>query len=67
MEQSVRNHLECDQAQIALEKSSGSCLQRSNNQPYSRGWKSLVDSSPGLYCVDLAEAYVMQENVSSRI
>jgi hypothetical protein len=29
-------------------------------------WKSLVDSLPKLYCIDLAEAYVMQENVSSR-
>jgi hypothetical protein len=50
-----------------LEKLSGSCLQTSNDQPYSQGWKSLGDSSPGLYCVDLAEAYVTQENVSSRI
>jgi hypothetical protein len=28
---------------------------------YSRGQKSLGDSSPGLYCVDLAEAYVTQK------
>jgi hypothetical protein len=34
---------------------------------YSQVWKSLEDSSPELYCVDLAEAYVMQESVSSRI
>jgi hypothetical protein len=67
MEQSVRNQLERDQVQRALEKSSGSCLQTSNNQPYSRGWKSLGDSSLGLYCVDLAEAYVTRKNVSSRI
>jgi hypothetical protein len=33
---------------------------------YSRVWKSLGDSLPELYCVDLVEAYVMQENVSSR-
>ncbi len=32
-----------------------------------RVWKSIHDSRPGLYCVDLAEAYVTQENVSSRI
>jgi hypothetical protein len=32
----------------------------------SRLWKSLWDSLPELYCMDLAEAYVMQENVSSR-
>jgi hypothetical protein len=29
-------------------------------------WKSLGNSLPELYCVDLAEAYVMQENVSLR-
>jgi hypothetical protein len=33
----------------------------------SRVWKSLEDSLPKLYCIDLAEAYVMQESVSSRI
>ena len=33
----------------------------------SRVWKSLGDSLPELYCVDLAEAYVTQESVSSRI
>jgi hypothetical protein len=32
----------------------------------SRLWKSLGDSLPELYCVDLAKAYVTQENVSSR-
>ncbi len=68
MEQSVRNQLEHNQVQRVLDKSSSSCLQTSNNQPYSwRGRKSLGDSSPGLYCIDLAEAYVTQENVSSRI
>jgi hypothetical protein len=30
-------------------------------------WKSLEDSLPKLYCVDLAEAYVTQESVGSRI
>jgi hypothetical protein len=34
---------------------------------YSRFWKSLWDSFPKLYCVDLAEAYVTQESFSSRI
>jgi hypothetical protein len=29
-------------------------------------WKSLGDSLPELYCVNLAEAYIMWENVSSR-
>jgi hypothetical protein len=33
----------------------------------SRVWKSLEDSLPELYCVDLVKAYVMQEIVSSRI
>jgi hypothetical protein len=33
----------------------------------SQVWKSLWDSLPKLYCIDLAEAYVMQESVSLRI
>ncbi len=32
----------------------------------SQVWKSLQDSLPKLYCIDLAEAYVMQESFSSR-
>jgi hypothetical protein len=34
---------------------------------YSQVWKSLGDSFPKLYCIDLAEAYVTQESVSLRI
>jgi hypothetical protein len=34
---------------------------------YSRVWKSLWDSFPKLYCVNLAEAYVTQESVSLKI
>jgi hypothetical protein len=34
---------------------------------FSRVWKSLWDSFPKLYCIDLAEAYVTRESVSSRI
>ncbi len=67
MEWSVRYHLECNQVWREPEKLSSSCCQTSNNQPYSQFWKSLWDSFPGLYCVDLAEAYVMQESVSLRI
>jgi hypothetical protein len=33
----------------------------------SRVWKSLEGSLPKLYCIDLAEAYVMQESVNLRI
>ncbi len=33
----------------------------------SQVWKSLEDFLPELYCVDLAEAYVMQESASLRI
>jgi hypothetical protein len=33
----------------------------------SRVWKSLGESLPKLYCVDLAEVYVTQESVGSRI
>jgi hypothetical protein len=36
---------------IALSKAQGSCHKTSNNQPYSRVWKSLGDSIPKLYCV----------------
>jgi hypothetical protein len=36
---------------IALRKAQGSCHRTSNNQPYSRVWKSLRDSLPKLYCV----------------
>ncbi len=66
LEQSVRNQLERNQVQRVLEKPSGSYLLTSNNQPISLVWKSLCDSSPGLYCVDFAETYVTQENVSLR-
>ncbi len=31
----------------------------------SQVWKSLEDSLPELYCIDLVEAYVMQESASS--
>ncbi len=34
---------------------------------FSQVWKSLWDSFPKLYCIYLAEAYIMQESVSSRI
>jgi hypothetical protein len=54
------------------------CQERLGNRPEavikqatinfdSRVWKSLGDSLPKLHCVDLAEAYVTQENVSLRI
>ncbi len=59
--------MECDQVQRVLEKPSSSCLLTSNNQPISLVQKSLCDSSPRLYCIDFAKAYVMQENVSLRI
>ncbi len=36
---------------IALSKAQESCHKTSNNQPYSRVWKSLGDSIPKLYCV----------------
>jgi hypothetical protein len=67
LEWSVRNQLDCNQVQRALEKLSGSYLLTSNNQPISLVRTSLCNSSPGLYCIDFAEAYVTQENVSMRI
>ncbi len=36
---------------IALSKAWGSCHKTSDNQPYSRVWKSLGDSRPELHCV----------------
>jgi hypothetical protein len=33
----------------------------------SQVWKSLEDSLPELYCIDLVEAYVAQKSVSLRI
>jgi hypothetical protein len=36
---------------IALSKVQGSCHKTSNNQPYSRVWKSFGDPIPELYCV----------------
>ncbi len=61
MEQSVRNHLERNQVWRAHEKSSSSCRQTSNNQPYSQVRKSLWDTFPELCCIDLAEAYATQK------
>jgi hypothetical protein len=36
---------------IALSEVQGSCHRTSDNQPYSRVWKSLGDSLPELYCI----------------
>ncbi len=36
---------------IALSEARGSCHKTSDNQPYSRVWKSLGDSIPELYCI----------------
>jgi hypothetical protein len=38
---------------IAMSEVQGSYHKTSVNQPYSRVWKSLVDSIPELYCVAL--------------
>jgi hypothetical protein len=58
--------------------SANKCKERLGNCPeavirqaticiYSQDWNSLGDSLPELYCIDLAEAYVTQESVSSGI
>jgi hypothetical protein len=63
---------------IKLDWNTNKCKERLGNCPeafirqatinlYSQVWKSLGDSLPELYCVDLAEAYVTQESVSLRI
>jgi hypothetical protein len=36
---------------IAMSKAQGSCHKTSNNQPYSRVWKSLGGYIPELYCI----------------
>jgi hypothetical protein len=55
--------LECNQVPRAL----GAVIRQATINLNSRVWKSLEDSLPKLYCVDLVEAYVTQESVSSRI
>jgi hypothetical protein len=40
-------------------------LRKATINLYLQVWKSLGDSFPKMYCVDLGEAYVAQENVSS--
>ncbi len=56
---------------IKCEERLGSCpeavVRQATINLYSRVWKSLGDSFPKLYYVDLAEAYVTQESVSLRI
>jgi hypothetical protein len=53
--------------QRALGKSSQSCHGQITINLYSRVWKSLEDSLPELYCIDLAEAYVTRESASLSI
>jgi hypothetical protein len=67
MEQSARNHLERHQVQRASEKLSRSIIRQATINLYSKVWKSSGDSFPKLYCIDLVEAYVTQENVSLEI
>jgi hypothetical protein len=50
-----------------LENCSEAVLGQATINHDSQVWKSFEDSLPGLYSVDLAEAYVMQESASSRI
>jgi hypothetical protein len=38
---------------FAMSEAQGSCHKTSNNQPYSRVWKSLGDSILKLYCIAL--------------
>jgi hypothetical protein len=69
MEQSARNHLECNQVSV---KSAWEVIQKLSSDKqkiniYLQVWKSLGDFFPKLYCIDLAEAYVTRENVSSEI
>jgi hypothetical protein len=56
---------------IKCQKRLGNCLEAVVRQATiklnSRVWKSFEDSLQELYCVDLAEAYVMLESVSVRI
>ncbi len=67
IEQSARNPLERKQVWESLGNCPEAVLRQATINLYSRVWKSLGDSMPKLYCVDLAEAYVTQENVNSRI
>ncbi len=49
----VKDFVERKARTIAMSEVQGSCHKTSNNQPYSRVWKSLGDSTPELYCVAL--------------
>jgi hypothetical protein len=53
--------------QRALGKSSKAVIRQATINLDSQVWKSLGDSLPELYYVDLADAYVVQEKVSLRI
>ncbi len=67
IKQSARNPLECKQVQRTLGSSPEAVVRQATINLDSWVWKSLGDSLPELYCVDLAEAYVTWESVSSRI
>ncbi len=65
IEWSAGNQVKCNQVQRALGKSSRSCHQTSNNQP----WFTILEIPWGFLAwavLDLAEAYVTRENVNSR-
>jgi hypothetical protein len=54
---------------IALSKARGTeaVIEQATINLYSQFWKSLEDLLPGLFFIDLAEAYVTRESESSRI
>ncbi len=59
-------HWNANKCQECLENHPEAVVRQATINLYSQVWKSHGDSLPELYCVDLAEAYVMQKNVSLR-
>jgi hypothetical protein len=60
-------HLNANKCKERLGNSPEAVIRQATINLDSQVWKSLWDSLPKLYCVDFAEAYVTQENVSSTI
>jgi hypothetical protein len=59
-------HWNANKCQEHLGSCPESVVRQATISLHSQVWKSLGDSLPELYCIDLAEAYVTQENVILR-
>ncbi len=64
MQGTIWNTIKCEER---LRSCPEAVVRQATINRYSQVWKFLGDSFPELYCVDLAEACVAQENVSVEI